>query len=258
MLEHNISPVLFRVGFIQVTWYALVYVAGFLIALFLLLRASRAKEINLSEGEVYDLTIWGIVGLFVGARLFHIVFWGLGHYLADPIKMLYIWQGGVSFHGGLVGLLVVIGLYCKKKKVNFWKLADLLAFLGVLMPVFSRMANFINQEIVGTVTDVPWCFKFKYHEGCRHPVQLYAAAGRLMFFFVLLWVKKSLKKYREGFIFWLFIFGVGLGRFVLDFWRRDEIFWGLKAGQWLSIPMILIGGYVLFKDYKNDMKRIIK
>jgi phosphatidylglycerol---prolipoprotein diacylglyceryl transferase len=256
MLSHNISPIIFRIGFIQLTWYALVYIIGFLAGLFLLLRAARKKEIGLKENEVYDLMFWGILGLMIGARLFHILFWGFHYYFNNPIKMLYFWEGGMSFHGGLVGTLLAFGIYCKLKKVNFWQIADILAFLGVLMPVFSRIANFINQEIVGTITNVPWCFKFKYDTGCRHPVQLYASAGRLVFFFFMLYMKKTLKKYKEGFFFWTFIFGVGVGRFVLDFWREDAVYFGLKAGQWLALIMILIGGFVLIKSYKKEIKGI--
>jgi phosphatidylglycerol---prolipoprotein diacylglyceryl transferase len=256
MLTVGINPVIFRVGFIQVTWYALVYVVGFLAALILLLRASKKKEIDLNEGEVYEFVLLGMIGLIVGARLFHVLFWGFNYYMSDPIRILYIWRGGFSFHGGLLGVLVTSLIYCKAKKVNYWKIFDILALLGIVMPVFSRIANFINQEIVGTVTNVPWCFKFRYNDGCRHPVQLYASAGRAVFFFFVLWMRKSLKKWKEGFIFWTFIFGIGIGRFVLDFWREDSIYFGLKPGQWISVIMILIGSYVLLKNYKKDIRRI--
>jgi len=246
------------IGNFPLTYYIIVYIIGFLLATYLLLQVSKKKEIKITKAQVYMLMLWGIIGLIIGARIFHILFWGWSYYLADPIKMLYIWQGGVSFHGGLIGVLIAGGIYCKIKKINFWKVADLFAFLGVLMPVFSRTANFINQEVVGTVTSAPWCFKFKYHRACRHPVQLYAAAGRLILFFVMIYWHKGLKKYKDGLMFWIFILVVGVGRFILDFWRRDFIYFGLKAGQWLSIPMILIGSYVLYKHYKKDIRRILK
>jgi len=219
MLTHNINPVLFKIGFVQVSYYALVYVIGFLVALFLLLRAVRKREIDMKERQVYDLIILSVIGVIIGARLFHALFWNFSYFLNHPSKIFYIWQGGLSFHGGLLGAFIVIGLYCWRKKISFWKIADLFAFLGIIMPAFSRIANFINQEIVGTVTNVLWCFDFKYAEGCRHPVQLYASAGRFIFFFVLLGIKKKLIEYKGGFMFWSFIFGIGLGRFVLDFWR---------------------------------------
>ena len=191
--------------------------------------------------------------ILFGGRLFHVFFWGADYYFEEPFRILEIWKGGLSFHGGLVGVLITSLSYCKIKKINFWKVADILALLGILMPVFSRIANFINQEIVGTVTNVPWCFKFKYYDGCRHPVQLYASAGRLAFFFFVLHFKKKMKKWKEGFIFWIFVFGIGIGRFVLDFWRRDEVYYGLKAGQWLSLIMVIVGGFILLRNYKKDI-----
>lgn len=256
MLSHNISSVIFSVGYFQISWYVLVYVLGFVLALLLLLRASKKEQIKISEGQIYDVIILGIVSLLIGARIFHVLFWGFNYYFSDPIRILYIWRGGFSFHGGLIGVFVTIGLYCKWKGINFWKIADLFAFLGILMPVFSRFANFVNQEIVGTITNLPWCFNFKFHDGCRHPVQLYASFGRLVFFFGMLGLNR-IKKFKDGFLFWLFVLGIGIGRFILDFIREDLRYAGLSAGQWLSLVMILIGGYFLLKSYRVDLKNLI-
>jgi phosphatidylglycerol---prolipoprotein diacylglyceryl transferase len=256
MLSHNISPTIFKIGNIPITYYWSIYVIGFFVALFFLLRASTKKEINTSRKQACVLMFWGILGLMVGARLFHVIFWNLDYYKTYPDRILYFWQGGMSFHGGLIGALLAILIYCKIKKINFWKVADLLGLFGIILPAFTRIANFINQEIVGTVTNVPWCFKFKYADGCRHPVQLYASAGRFLFFFAMLGIKKKLKRFKEGFIFWLFIFGIGLGRFILDFIRKDTRYFDLTAGQLLSLPMIFLGVYILMKYYKRDIERI--
>ncbi len=255
MLSHSISPVLFRIGFVQVTWYALVYIAGFLAALYILIK--NKEEIGMSKEQIYDFLILGILGLIVGARIFHILFWGLDYYSDNLINIFYIWQGGFSFHGGLVGVFLTSWFYCRKKKINFWKIADLLALIGVLMPVFSRIANFINQEIVGTITNVPWCFNFNNEGICRHPVQLYASAGRFVFFGALIWLKKSVKNFKEGFIFWSSIFGVGLGRFFLDFLREDLRYFDLSAGQWFSLGMVFVGVVVLMKLYREGLREIV-
>ncbi|MFH1803051.1 MAG: prolipoprotein diacylglyceryl transferase [archaeon] len=251
------DPIIFKVGSIQVTYYALVYIASFLTATFLLL-AIRKKELNMKESEVYDLIILLVLGLFIGARIFHVLFWNLDYFSVNPEKILRIWEGGLSFHGGLLGLFLAGWFYCKIKKVNFWKIADLFALLGVLMGTFLRIANFINQEIVGTLTNVSWCINFKYHEGCRHPVQLYASAGRLILFFILLNIKKKTSKYKEGFIFWLSIFFLGAGRFLLDFLREDAIHLGLKAGQWFSLILLAISVIALAQNHKEDIKLLIK
>lgn len=257
MLSLEINPVIFRVWEIQVSWYALIYIAGFAASLFVLLRASKNKKIDLDEKEVYDFVILGIASLLIGARLFHVLFWGFEYYFSQPARILYFWLGGFSFHGGLVGALLFSWIYCKTKNKNFWKIADILALLGVLMPVFSRIANFINQEIVGTITNLPWCFNFKNYFGCRHPVQIYAAMGRALYFSVLVIIKNKIKIWKDGFVFWLFIFGVGAGRFALDFLREDTKYYALSAGQWLSIPMILLGAYLLLTRHKEDLKKCL-
>jgi phosphatidylglycerol---prolipoprotein diacylglyceryl transferase len=258
MLSHNLSPIIFNIGPVPITYYWSLYVIGFLIALFLLLRAVRKKEIEMTKRQAYGLMFWIVLSLMVGARIFHAIFWNWRYFAVRPMELLYFWHGGMSFHGGLVGALIAVGVYCKVNKINFWKVADLLALLAVLMPALTRIANFINQEVVGTVTNVPWCFKFKYADGCRHPVQLYASAGRFAFFFLMLGIKKKLKSFRQGFMFWISIAGIGLGRFALDFLRRDTRYFDWTAGQWLSLPMIIIGFYVLVKYYLDDLERIFQ
>ncbi|MFH1289931.1 MAG: prolipoprotein diacylglyceryl transferase [Nanoarchaeota archaeon] len=258
MFSHNISPIIFKSGNIQVTYYALVYLIGFLLVLFLFLKYSKEERINIKENQAYDLTILLVLGTLVGARIFHILFWNFSYFSSNPDKILRIWEGGLSFHGGLVGIFLATWFYCKHKKINFWKIVDLLALLGILMGVLLRIANFINQEIVGTITNASWCFNFKYNEGCRHPVQLYAAAGRLIFFSLLLGIKQKLKNYKPGFIFLISIFGLGLGRFFLDFIREDVIHFGLKTGQWFSLAMIVISLPILINYYRPDLKRIFE
>ena len=150
MLSHSISPVIFKLGFIQVTWYALVYVIGFIVGALFLLHAIKKKEINLKKEQAYDLIVYSIIGLLVGARLFHAIFWNFSYFLANPIKLFHIWEGGLSFHGGFVGAILALLIYSKKHAVNIWRLFDILIIAGALMLPFARLANFINQEIVGT------------------------------------------------------------------------------------------------------------
>lgn len=238
------------------TYYALVYILGFLAVLVVLLRASRKKEINLTESQVYNLVILMVIGVLVGARIFHIVFWGLGYYLKDPVRMLYIWQGGFSFHGGLVGTIIALALYSRKSKARFFEISDIMVLPAILFLAIGRIVCFINQGIVGRITDVPWCFKFKYSEGCRHPVTLYISAIWFSLFGLLVYVKKKLKSFKVGFLSWIFVALVGAERFLTDFFREGEKHFGLLTGQWFGIIMIVIGGYVLFAYYKKDVKRI--
>jgi phosphatidylglycerol:prolipoprotein diacylglycerol transferase len=257
MIILNLNPALFKIGTIQVTYYALVYLIGFLAALFVLLNAIKKKELNMTESQAYDFIICLIVGIIIGARLFHIFFWNFSYFLSDPIKIFKIWEGGFSFHGGLLGAVIASLFYAKKKKINLGKLTDILTLPAVFMLALGRIANFINQEIVGKITDVSWCVLFDTASGCRHPVQLYAAAGRFALFFFLLYVKKSLKKFKPGFLFWLFIFLIGFGRFFLDFLREGTAYLGLQLGQWFSLVMIIISLVVLIKNYREEIKRVI-
>lgn len=244
-----LSPIIFKIGSIQITYYVLVYIAGFIASLLLLLHYK--KELKLKTEQCYDLTFYLLVGVTIGARIFHIIFWGLDYYLNEPIKMFYIWQGGLSFHGGLLGALVVGIIYAKKNKIFIVKLADILVLPAVLAHAFQRISNLINQEIVGTITSSKLCMYFNYVDGCRHPVQIYASVGNFILFFVLLFIYLKKPSRKKGLIFWLMIFLTGIGRFTLDFIREDALYLGLKSGQWLSIPMIIVGAYVLIKYYKK-------
>jgi phosphatidylglycerol---prolipoprotein diacylglyceryl transferase len=256
MLSHSINPILIKFSFIQITYYSLVYILGFLTILYILLKASKTNEINIKESQVYDLLIFLILGLLIGARLFHIIFWNFQYYLNDPIKIFFIWQGGFAFHGGLMGAFLALFLYSKKHNLNFPRLLDLLVLPGIFFLALGRIANFINQEIVGTITSLPWCFNFKYNEGCRHPIQLYAALGRFSLFTFLLYIKNTLSDFRPGFLFWTFLTLISTGRFLLDFLRLDTRYLELTAGQWLSIPFIIFGIYILNKYYRKDLRAL--
>ncbi|MFH1591762.1 MAG: prolipoprotein diacylglyceryl transferase [Candidatus Woesearchaeota archaeon] len=258
MINLDISPILLSLGPFQIRYYGLVYVLGFLLALFILFKAKKKGRIDLDKDQIYNLIFYIILGVIIGARAFHIIFWNLSYYISNPIEMLYIWQGGLSFHGGVIGSLIATHLFTRKNKISLMRLADILVIPAIFVLALGRVANFINQEILGTISQVPWCVKFLNSidpYNCRHPVQLYAAAGRLTAFFILLRFPKPKK---DGFIFWNFVFLLGLGRVFLDFIREDIRYLGLSMGQYLSILMVIIGGYVIFKYYKEDLRSLFK
>ena len=260
MITLNLDPFLLQLGSLQIRYYGLVFVLGFVVALFVLQRSIKKGYLLLSKEKEYDLVFYLLVGIIIGARIFHILFWNLEYYLADPLKILFIWQGGLSFHGGLLGAVFSLYIFTRKHHIPFWRTADILTLPAIFVLALGRVANFINQEILGTITQVPWCVKFLRADplNCRHPIQLYAALGRFFTFFVLLQFNK---KHKDGFIFWMFLFLIGVGRLFLDFLREDLRYLGLSAGQWFSILLILFGGYVLFRFYKDDLRytfRLVK
>ena len=144
--------------------------------------------------------------------------------------------------------------FCKKHKLSFFKVADILTIPAILALAFGRIANFINGELWGTITDASWCVQFKGAQGCRHPVQLYGALGRFSLFGTLFLLSK--KKLKDGFIFWSFVLLIGIGRFAVDFFREDARLIGLSAGQYLSIVMVIVAGYILFSKYKSDFSKV--
>lgn len=249
----NIDPVLVRIGSFEIRYYGLVFAIAFIIGLIVLNKAIKKGKLELPTEKIYDLISYLIIGILVGARIFHVMFWGFDYYFSNPIKILYLWEGGLSFHGGLVGAAISMYVFTKRNKISFFKLADILTLPAIFMLALGRIANFINQEILGTITELPWCVKFLRVDplNCRHPVQLYAALGRFSAFFILLKFKNN---HKDGYVFFNFIFLLGIGRLLLDFLRDDIRYIGLSAGQWFSILMILFGGYILLRYYKEDLR----
>lgn len=254
MWAYSINPVLLHLGPLQIRWYGVIYALGFVLALWFLLKAR--DKLGMSKEDVYDFLFFLMIGVVLGARIFHVLFWEPAYYFAHPIEVFYVWQGGLAFHGGLVGAMLVGYFYCKKKKISLWKMADVLSIPAVIGLGLGRIGNFINKEIVGTVTTVPWCVNFG--DGlCRHPYVLYSATKRFLIAGLLYWLQQSFVL-TEGFLFWVMFFLLGLGRFFLDFTREDIRYYGLSVGQWMSLVMVLIGGAVLLWKYYNDLRKIFK
>ncbi|MEE9525849.1 MAG: prolipoprotein diacylglyceryl transferase [Candidatus Woesearchaeota archaeon] len=248
MFTHNLNPVLFSIGPLQIRWYGLVYIIGFLLVYYVLNK--KRKELNLEKKDVENFSLYIILAVVIGARLFEVLIWNPGYYFQNPLKIFAVWEGGMAFHGGLLGVMLVVYYYVKKHKIPFLKLADILTFPGLFALALGRVANFINGELVGIVTNVKWCFNFPGYEGCRHPVQLYGAAGRFLLLGYLAAIK-NIKKWKDGFIFWNFVLFMGIGRFFTDFLREDPRVLGLSMGQYLSAIMAIVAGVVLWKYYKR-------
>lgn len=250
----SLDPVLLHLGPLEIRYYGLVYVLGFLAAYWFLNYERKRGRLSATKEDLYDLLFYLMLGVILGGRLFHVFFWNPSYYLQNPLQIFAIWKGGMAFHGGLVGTAIAAWYFSKKKNISFWKLADILVIPAALFLAFGRLANFVNNELYGPVTNVAWCIYFPGVEGCRHPYQLYAALKRCAVFLFLLFLNK--KTWKEGFLFWNFLTLFGIGRFILDFWRADATFLGLSAGQWYSIPMFVLGSYMLWTKYRADLRRI--
>jgi phosphatidylglycerol:prolipoprotein diacylglycerol transferase len=217
--------------------------------LFLLLGKQRARaepRWGIAPSQVDDLLFYGVLGVVLGGRLGYILFYKPGEYLADPLSILYVWQGGMSFHGGLIGVLVATWLYARSIRMPWLQLTDFVAPLVPLGIAAGRMGNFINGELWGRPTDVPWAMIFPHVDHLpRHPSQLYQFALEGVALYALLaWVARRPRA--RGVVSGLFLAGYGLFRFVAEFAREPDAFlgtlgFGLTMGQWLSLPMAAIG-----------------
>jgi len=248
MFYHNINPILLRLGPFEIRYYGIIFALGFILAYFFIYHLAKKRELELKKEDVADLILHLIIGTVIGARLFEIIFYNPAYYLSNPLEMFAIWHGGLSFHGGLVGAVIAGYLYSKKKKIEFYDLADITVIPLAFGLFLGRIANFINGELVGRVTNLPWCVKFQYYEGCRHPSQLYESFKNLVIFFVLWFVKD--KKLKKGIIFWSFILLYSSIRFLIEFLKDPgEIGFilGLTMGQLLCIVMFGVGLYFFYK-----------
>ena len=247
MINFNVDPNLINIGIFQIRYYGIIYVLGFIITFFYLNYLRKKQILELSKEKIYDLIFYLVIGVILGSRIFEVLFWQPSYYFSNPLQILAIWNGGLSFHGGLVGAVIATFMFSKKNNINFLKLLDIIIIPATLALALGRIGNLLNSEIYGTITNVPWCFNFENVEGCRHPYQIYASLGHLFSFFILLILNK--KQRTHGKIFWNGILLFGLTRFVLDFWRDDPLFLRLNLGQYFSIPLIIIS--LIFLLRKN-------
>jgi phosphatidylglycerol:prolipoprotein diacylglycerol transferase len=246
LVHPDIDPIAFSVGPLAVRWYGLMYLVGFAAAWWLGLRRIQQGRAPITRKQFDDLIFLAVLGVILGGRLGYVLFYKPDYYAAHPLEVLAIWQGGMSFHGGMLGVLAAMWLHARRQGVDFLRLGD---FIGPLCPLgiaAGRMGNFINGELYGRVTDLPWGMVFRHAgEAPRHPSQLYQFALEGLALFVLLWWFSSRPRPR-GQVSALFLIGYGIFRFIAEFGREPDAFLGLLAfglsmGQWLCIPMIGAG-----------------
>jgi len=253
----SIRPYIFKLGPLEVRWYGLMYLFGFLSSYLLVRYQVRRRGLAISRELVDDLYFYLVVGLISGARLGYVVFYNLGEYIQTPIEILKVWHGGMSFHGGLIGTVLAGIVFSRKKEVDFWLWADMIIATAPIGLGLGRLGNFINAELYGRVTTVPWAMVFPYSDGLpRHPSQLYEAFFEGMVLFMVLWFAKDRIR-RPGMLTSLFLVLYGCFRFFLEFFREPDPQLGfvlsfLTMGQILSLLMILAGGLLFVMRRSGD------
>jgi phosphatidylglycerol:prolipoprotein diacylglycerol transferase len=251
----NIDPVFLHLGPLQFRWYGLMYLLGLVAAYFLISLRVRTQQLPLTKDQIYDMIVYAAVGVFVGGRLGYTLFYNLPYYLSNPAKIVAVWEGGMSFHGGLLGTVLALVWFSRKKGLPTLTVADLAAGAVPVGLGLGRIGNFINGELYGRPTDVPWCMVFPAGgAACRHPSQLYEAGLEGVFLFTMLWFIGRTPK-TPGTVLWSFITGYGCCRMAVEFFREPDthlgfVFGPFSMGQVLSLPMIFLGIFMLVLSYR--------
>jgi len=260
MWVHDIDPIALDVGFLQIHWYGLMYLIGFAAAWGLGSYRAKQPGSGWTEEQISDLIFWGALGVVIGGRFGYVLFYNFDQFLANPLWLFAVWEGGMSFHGGLLGVLVVLALFARRYHKTFFEIGD---FVAPLVPIglgAGRVGNFIGGELWGRTADVPWAVIFpRTGDGAaRHPSQLYEAILEGLVMFAVLWVYTSKPKPRAA-ASGLFLLLYGLFRSFVEFFREPDAHIGylafgwLTEGQLLSFPMIIIGIAMLIWAYQRNL-----
>ena len=257
-LPYHIDPALITIGSFQLRWYGLMYLVAFYITYRLVLYRIGDEGYTFTKETIQDLFVWLIVGLLVGARLGYILFYNFDYYLARPLMIVfpfdpadgfrYVGISGMSYHGGALGVVIAALFFCRRRGIGFWHLADLFAAALPLGYTFGRIGNFLNGELYGRITTMPWGMYFPLDPSgqLRHPSQLYEALFEGVLLFIVLWSVRKRGRF-DGYLLSLYLIGYGMVRFVIEFFRDPDpqlgfVLGAMTMGQLLGLAMIILGG----------------
>jgi phosphatidylglycerol:prolipoprotein diacylglycerol transferase len=251
----NIDPVLVEIGPFAIRWYALAYIAGLVLGWRWCLHLADKPPIVVKRQDVDDFLVWATLGVVLGGRLGYVLFYKPGYYLQNPLEIFQVWHGGMSFHGGALGVIAALILFSMRRRINVFAFGDILVCAVPIGLFFGRIANFINGELFGRASDVAWAMVFP-HGGPqpRHPSQLYEAFLEGIVLFLLL---NALERWtpirqRPGALAGVFLIGYGLARMTVELFREPDsflgfLFLGATMGQLLSLPFILVGLFLVIR-----------
>ena len=254
----HIDPVLIRLGPLAIRWYGLMYVLALTGAFFLIKARAASRKFALSINDLHDLILYAAIGVILGGRLGYTLFYNLPYYWEHPAKIVAVWEGGMSFHGGLIGVIIATWVFCRRKGYPFYPMVDLATPTAPIGLGLGRLGNFINGELYGRPTDVSWCMVFEPTGGgpvCRHPSQLYEAFLEGVVLFALVWLVDR-RPHPPGTLFWTFISGYAAVRIFVEFFREPDAQLGLfggfiSMGQMLSVPMLAVGLFMLWYVHQH-------
>ncbi len=260
-----IDPVAVSIGPIAIRWYALAYLAGFILGWRYCLALAKDNRNGPSPEDYDDFLTWAVLGVILGGRIGYVLFYNLSSYLQEPLQILAVWRGGMSFHGGALGVVAAILLFSRRRGLSPFAFADLICAAAPIGLFFGRIANFINGELYGRIApDVPWAVVFRPNPLLaddplrdllpRHPSQIYEAAleGLVLFIVMAFIIRLPAVRGRPGMASGIFLVGYGLSRIIAEFFRTPDrqlgfLWGGATMGQLLSLPMLVIGGWLILR-----------
>src|SRR6056300_312658 len=252
-IQPSINPVVMSLGLIDVRWYSLAYIFAFILGSVIIKRLNSGSYRLISDDKIDKFFIWAIIGVILGGRIGYVLFYQTNLFFTKPTYILEIWNGGMSFHGGLIGMILSIYLFSLKYKIQFFYLSDLVSLVAPIGLFLGRISNFINTELYGKVTDFPLAIIYPLVDNNpRHPSQLYEAffEGIILFLILLFYFSKKPKKYIMGTISGLFLIFYSIFRYLIEYLREPDYHLGLifnyfSMGQLLCIPFFLAGLWIV-------------
>ena len=254
-IQPSIDPILISLGFLDIRWYSLSYIFTFIFGSILIKKLNKKSLNNLSDIQIDKFFVWAVLGVIIGGRVGYVLFYQLQLFFQDPLYIFQIWKGGMSFHGGLIGMILAIYLFAKQNNLSFFYLSDLVSIVAPIGLFLGRISNFINTELYGRITDFPFAIIYPLIDNNpRHPSQLYEAffEGLVLFIILYLIFIKNSKKYSAGIISAYFLILYSIFRFLIEFLREPDSHLGLflnyfSMGQILCIPILFAGILILFR-----------
>ena len=254
-IQPSIDPILISLGFLDIRWYSLSYIFTFIFGSILIKKLNKKSLNNLSDIQIDKFFVWAVLGVIIGGRVGYVLFYQLQLFFQDPLYIFQIWKGGMSFHGGLIGMILAIYLFAKQNNLSFFYLSDLVSIVAPIGLFLGRISNFINTELYGRITDFPFAIIYPLIDNNpRHPSQLYEAffEGIVLFIILYLIFIKNSKRYSAGIISAYFLILYSIFRFLIEFLREPDLHLGLylnyfSMGQILCIPIFFAGILILFR-----------
>lgn len=257
----DFDPIVLEIGSFALRWYALAYITGLVLGWYYIKKLAAREPVICSGDDVDDFLTWATLGVVLGGRLGYVLFYKPEYYLSDPSAIFKVWQGGMSFHGGFLGVVVAGFFFCRKRNIPPLAFGDMVACAAPIGLFFGRIANFVNGELYGRVTDFDYAMVFPRGGPMpRHPSQLYEAGMEGLILFIILFVlwRVARVRFRPGTLIGVFITGYGVSRMIVEIFRQPDahlgfIVGGITMGQILSLPMVLIGlGMILYAQKRKN------